>query len=237
MFYYEIILYPLFLLAILFSGYAQFKVSRTFNKYANYNVGMGKTASEVAESILRSHGITDVRIEQVRGHLTDHYDPRHKVLRLSESVYNSSSAAAIGVAAHECGHAVQHSERYFPVLLRSALVPVTNIASKLSWLVIISGLVIELLAAQSTGYFIILCGIGMFAMTAVFQLVTLPVEFNASRRAMDDLSGFSAYGSEDLKASRKVLTAAALTYVAALFVTLVQVFRLVLIFGRRNNRR
>ena len=233
---YEIILYPLFILAILVSFFAQIKVSTTFNRYSRIPCAGGKTAAEVAQMILSSHGLFDVRIERVGGNLTDHYDPREKVLRLSDAVYSSCSAAAVGVAAHEAGHALQHAENYFPVKLRSALVPVTNFASRISWFVIFVGLLIEMLAlASGIGYYIILFGIGLFAITAVFQLVTLPCEFNASSRALNNLESSGWFSNDEVKASKKVLSAAAMTYVAALFVTVVQVLRLLAMFSRRRK--
>lgn len=236
MIYYEIIFYPLFALAMLISLFAQIKVSTTFNKYSRIPCGAGKTAADVAQMILSSHGVYDVKIERVAGSLTDHYDSRARVLRLSDAVYSSSSAAAVGVAAHEAGHALQHAENYFPVKLRSALVPVTNFASRISWLVIMAGLVIELFAfASGIGYYVILAGIGLFSMTAVFQLVTLPCEFNASSRALKNLEGSGWFSNDEVRASKKVLTAAAMTYVAALFVTIIQIVRLLAIFTRRRR--
>ncbi len=239
MIYYEIIMYPLFLLAVIISGVAQFKVTSTFKKYSKEPSLSGKSAADVAHMILSRNGINNVKIEHISGHLTDHFDPRTNTLRLSDSVYYSSSAAAVGVAAHEAGHAIQHEVGYLPIKIRRMLVPITNFASRMSWLVIILGLVIDIFAAatSSLGYYIILGGIGLFAMTAVFQLVTLPCEFNASRRAVSALEDSGWYTDGELSASRKVLSAAAMTYVAALFVTLVQVFRLIVIFGGRRNRR
>ena len=233
----DLVLYIAFFAAILLSFYAQIKVSTTFRKYSKISSGRGKTAAEVAEMILSSNGIFDVRVERVAGNLTDHYDPRSKVLRLSDSVYGSSSAAAVGVAAHEAGHAIQHNVGYFPIKLRSALVPVTNFASRVSWLFILLGLIFTALSEYSDfGYYVAMIGIGLFSVTAVFQLVTLPCEFNASRRAMDNLDSSGWYTREELSASRKVLSAAAMTYVAALFVSIIQILRLLLVFGRRRRR-
>ena len=232
----DIIIYGLFILSIIFSLYAQIKVSTTFNKYSKRSYGT-KTAAQVAQMILSSNGVYDVNIEMVGGHLTDHYDPRAKVLRLSESVYNSTSAAAVGVAAHEAGHALQHESKYLPVLIRGALVPITNFASRTAWLVILLGAFIGLFAGMSDiGYYVVMGGILLFAVTALFQLVTLPCEFDASARAMNNLKECGWYSKDELQGSRRVLTAAALTYVAALFVTVLQLLRLILIFGRNRDR-
>lgn len=233
---YEFFLYPAFIIAILVSFYAQIKVSTTFNKYSRVNTFRGKTAAEAAQMILSSKGLYGVRIERVPGNLTDHYDPRSNVLRLSDAVYSSSSAAAIGVAAHEAGHAIQHAEGYLPIAIRSKLVPVTNFASRMSWIVILLGsLMIVFSGVSDIGYTVVMAGIGLFSVTALFQLVTLPCEFNASRRALECLRESGWYSDKELSASRKVLTAAAMTYVAALFVTLMQIFRLLAVYGRRRK--
>lgn len=233
---YQFFLYPSFVIAILISFYAQIKVSTTFNKYSRVNTFRGKTAAEAARMILSSKGLYDVRIERVQGNLTDHYDPRVNVLRLSDSVYSSSSAAAVGVAAHEAGHAIQHAEGYLPIVVRSKLVPITNFASRISWIVILLGAVVSLFAAMSDiGYLVVMAGIALFSVTALFQLVTLPCEFNASKRALDCLKESGWYSDKELAASKKVLSAAAMTYVAALFVTVIQVLRLLAIYGRRRE--
>lgn len=233
---YEFFLYPAFIIAILVSFYAQIKVSTTFNKYSRVNTFRGKTAAEAAQMILSSKGLYGVRVERVPGNLTDHYDPRSNVLRLSDAVYSSSSAAAIGVAAHEAGHAIQHAEGYLPIAIRSKLVPVTNFASRMSWIVILLGsLMIVFSGVSDIGYTVVMAGIGLFSVTALFQLVTLPCEFNASRRALECLRESGWYSDMELSASRKVLTAAAMTYVAALFVTLMQIFRLLAVYGRRRK--
>lgn len=235
---YEIVLYPLFILAMIVSLYAQIKVNSTYKKYSALSTGHGKSAADVARMILTSSGVHDVRIEHVPGHLTDHFDPRARVLRLSDSVYYSSSAAAVGVAAHEAGHALQHSEGYIPIRIRGALVPITNFASRAAWIVILLGVLIDAFAqAVSYGYYIILFGIALFSMTALFQLVTLPCEFNASARALSHMEASGWYTRSELSASKKVLSAAAMTYVAALFVTIIQVLRLVVIFTGRGRRR
>ncbi len=216
--------------------YAQIKVSSTFKRYSSLYTGRGKTAAEAAQMILSSKGLYGVKIEHVAGNLTDHYDPRSNTLRLSDAVYSSTSAAAVGVAAHEAGHAVQHAEGYLPIRIRMKLVPVTNFASRISWLFIMLGLILLMFAETlSFGYYIALFGVGLFSLTALFQLVTLPCEFNASRRALSALRSSGWYGEEELSASRKVLSAAALTYVAALFVSIVQLLRLLLVVGRRRK--
>ena len=233
---YEFILYLAFLFALVLSLYAQIKVSSTFKKYSSYFTGMGRNAADAAHMILSANGLYHVRIERVSGHLTDHFDPRANVLRLSDSVYSSSSAAAVGVAAHEAGHAIQHAQGYVPIIIRRKLVPITNFASRISWIVILLGMVISFFAALSeVGSLIALFGVGLFSVTAVFQLVTLPCEFNASRRALRCLEESGWYNSDEIYAAKKVLSAAALTYVAALFVTVIQVLRLLLIFGRRRK--
>ncbi|MBQ8528799.1 MAG: zinc metallopeptidase [Clostridia bacterium] len=230
----DIVLYLLAIAALIFSVWAQIKVNTTFNRYSRSMTQCGKSAAEVARMILNSAGIADVRIERVGGSLTDHYDPRSNTLRLSDSVYSSSSAAAIGVAAHEAGHAIQHAKGYIPIKIRMALVPAVSFASRFTWVIIIVGFL--MLALDSLiGYYVALLGIGLFAVATLFELVTLPCEFNASRRAMEALSASGWYSRQELRGSRKVLTAAALTYVAALAVSLIQLLRLVLSLNRRRR--
>ncbi len=231
----EIVLYCLFLAAIIFAGYAQYRVSHTFKKYSRIGSACGRSAAEIASMILRDNGISYVGIERVGGNLTDHYDPRSEVLRLSDSVYASSSAAAVGVAAHEAGHAVQHAVGYFPIKVRSALVPVTSFASKFAWIAIVLGSIF-MVAGGPIGEYIMLFGIGLFAVTTLFQLVTLPCEFNASSRAMKSLRDSGLYSRRELSAAKEVLTAAALTYVAALFTSIVQLLRLIVRFNRNRDR-
>ena len=227
MFYYDPT-YILVLIGALISAAASWNVNRTFEKYNRAAQG-GRTGRDVAEAILRSAGIYDVRIEMVQGRLSDHYSPKDKVLRLSESVYASRSISAIGVAAHECGHAIQHQQAYGPLKLRSAAVPAANIGSWLSWPLILFGLILgfEPLAQL---------GVILFTLVVAFQLITLPVEFNASRRAMAVLQGEGLMGGSDLEGAGKVLQAAALTYVAALFAAILQLLRLLIIVGGRRNR-
>ena len=236
----EFYLYILFLVALVFSVVAQIKVSTTFSKYSRIAIGRGRKGCEVARRILDSHGLFDVRIERVDGHLTDHYDPRSKVLRLSRQVYDASTSSAVGVAAHEVGHAIQHAEGYIPVVVRSKLVPMVNFSSRFSWIVIIVGVLLSSFVEIGTslqiigGYFI-LGGIILFASTTLFHLVTLPCELNASRRALAELEYTGWYSREELRGSKKVLSAAAMTYVASLAVSALQLLRLILIFGRSRD--
>lgn len=233
----DLVLYILFLLALIFSFYAQIKVSSTFKQYSKVACGRGRAANEVARRILDSHGLYDVKIELTGGELTDHYDPRTRVLRLSRPVYFSYSAAAVGVAAHEVGHAIQHSECYRPLVVRGKLVPIVNFASHFSWLAIILGLIFMGFSTvlSSIGSYILLAGVGLFAFTTLFHLVTLPVELNASRRALAELEATGWYSSEDIKASRRVLSAAAMTYIAALAVSVLQLLRLLSMFRGRER--
>lgn len=191
------------------------------------------TGAEAAQRVLSSAGIYDVQIRHVSGNLTDHYNPADKTLNLSDTVYGSASVAAIGVAAHECGHAIQHQQGYTPLTLRSALVPVANFGSTLSWPLILLGLFFT----NSTGNFLIHLGILFFTFAVVFQLVTLPVEFNASSRAIRILDRTGMLGSEELPLAKKVLKAAALTYVASAAAAILQLLRIILLFGGRGNRR
>lgn len=230
----DYILYFAALLAIVLSLWAQFKVQSTFNRFSRVETACHRTAATVARSMLDSAGLYHVRIERVRGSLTDHYDPTAQVLRLSDAVHDSSSAAAIGVAAHEAGHALQHAEGYAPIKIRTSLVPVTSFASKFSWLIIMAGILFMNIDGYGIGYYITLFGIGLFAFTTLFQLVTLPCEFNASSRAMAALEGSGYYTSDELSASKKVLFAAALTYVASFALSLIQLLRLL---TRVNGRR
>jgi hypothetical protein len=210
---------------------ASARVKTTFNKYAKYGSMSGMTGAMAAERILFAAGIHDVTIQHVAGNLTDHYDPSRKTLNLSDSVYNSTSVAAVGVAAHECGHAMQHQEGYFPLSLRTAIVPVANFGSTLSWPLIIIGLFFN----GSMGSFLINLGVLFFTFAVIFQLVTLPVEFNASSRAMRMLEQNGILSQSELPYTRKVLSAAALTYVASAAAAILQLLRLLLIVGGRNR--
>lgn len=210
---------------------ASARVNGTYRKYARVRSMSGMTGAQAAERILYQNGIYDVRIEQVRGNLTDHYDPSAKVLRLSDSVYGSNSVAAIGVAAHECGHAVQHKESYAPLRIRSMLVPAANIGSRLGLPIVILGVIFG-----GAGSLLAQIGIWVFAIAVLFQIVTLPVEFNASNRAMRMLSDYGILGQQEVGHVRSVLSAAALTYVAAAASSILQLLRLVLLFGNRGGR-
>ena len=226
-FYYFDPTYILVLIGVVLSLAAQAKVRSTFDKYSRVRSISGMTGAEAAQRILHRAGIFDVQIERISGHLTDHYDPRRKVLRLSDSVYDSSSIAAIGVAAHECGHAIQHQNSYIPLMFRNTLVPIVNFGAAIAWPLILIGL---LLAGSQT---LINLGIILFSTAVLFQLVTLPVEFNASRRALLQLEN-GIISREEIGGSRKVLQAAALTYVAATLVAVLQLLRLLSISGRRD---
>ena len=214
--------------ALLFAMYAQSKVNSTFNKYRTVGNRRGFTGADVARKILDMNGLRNVTVERVAGNLTDHYDPRTNVVRLSDATYSSTSVAAIGVAAHEVGHAIQHAEGYAPIKVRNTIVPVVQIASYAAWPLAIIGLIMsfEKLA---------IAGIVMFAAVVFFQLITLPVEFNASSRALKTLGNYQILDSEELGASKKVLSAAAMTYVASAAVAVANLLRLILIVGGRNR--
>jgi uncharacterized protein len=212
--------------ALVLSLYAQFKVRSTFNKMSQVRSGSGMTGAQVAESLLRRNGINDVRVEQVEGALTDHYDPTKKVLRLSEDVYHSNSLAALGVAAHETGHAIQHQKAYGPLALRSSMYPIANLGSTLAFPLFLAGMLLRM-------SFLIDIGIILFMGAVVFTLVTLPVEFNASSRALAQLSSGGYLRSDEVQGARRVLNAAALTYVAAAAMAVLQLVRLLLI---RNEK-
>ncbi|MBL4930825.1 MULTISPECIES: zinc metallopeptidase [Clostridium] len=227
MFYFDptmIILIPGIILAM----WAQSQVSSTFNKYSRVRSFNGLTGAEVARSILDSAGLFDVSIEQVRGSLTDHYNPRTKVLALSEDVYSSTSVAAIGVAAHEVGHAIQHNEKYAPLLIRNAIVPVANFGNYFSWILILIGI---FFAATNLMYL----GIVFFLAVVIFQLITLPVEFDASRRAIVQLEGRNLLIGDEINGAKKVLKAAAMTYVAAAANAILQLIRLLAIVSRNDD--
>ncbi len=227
--------------ALLLSLWAGNRVNSTFRKYSRHSTSRGMTGAQAAHEVLRSNGVFNVRIERVSGNLTDHYDPRDNVIRLSDSVYDQSSPAAIGVAAHEAGHAVQYATNYAPIKLRSAIVNITNIASKLSMpLIIISLLLMSveiLLPFQELLYYVAILGVFAFGLSVVFQLITLPTEYNASRRALRAIEDTRILTAEEQKAAKKVLSAAALTYVAALAVSLAQFLRLFLMVTGRRRRR
>ncbi|MBQ7858117.1 MAG: zinc metallopeptidase [Oscillospiraceae bacterium] len=220
---------PCFILALIASA----NVKRTFNRYSKQLSSRNITGAEAARRVLSANGIHSVSIEQVAGKLSDHYDPKANVIRLSDEVYHSTSTAAIGVACHEAGHAVQYHQDYFPIKLRSAIIPITNIGSRLAVPLILLGIALSFF--ENFSFFFVYLGIACYALSLVLQLVTLPVEFNASHRAMQAISEGELLTTEEQKGARKTLTAAALTYVAATAVALAQLLRLLRIFGRRRR--
>ncbi|MCD7817738.1 MAG: zinc metallopeptidase [Lachnospiraceae bacterium] len=221
--------YLLVIVGLLFSLAASAHVNSTFRRYNRVRSMCGLTGAMAAQKVLQSAGIYDVRIERVAGNLTDHYDPRTKTLRLSDSTYASNSVAAICVAAHECGHAVQDQLQYAPLAFRSALVPMANFGSTLGWPVFLFGWIFSFQP-------LITAGIILFTLAVLFQLITLPVEFNASSRALRILEGTHILGDQELSAGRKVLGAAAMTYVASLAASLLQLLRLILLSGGKRRR-
>ncbi len=228
MFFYDTT-YILVLIGALLSMWASMRVNSTYKKYAQVRSLSGLTGAEAARRILNGAGIYDVRIEHISGNLTDHYDPRGKVLRLSDAVYGSASVAAVGVAAHECGHAIQHDQGYVPLQIRGAFVPVANIGTKAAIPIILLGLV---LGSSGT---LIQVGLLCFACGTLFQLITLPVEFNASARAVDILGNTHMLSDTELQSTKKVLSAAAMTYVAAAAASILSLLRLALLFGGRRR--
>ena len=222
--YYWIILVPAMLIALL----AQINVSSTFNRYSRIASRRGLTGAQAAEEVLRAHGVYGVRITRVSGKLTDHYDPKTNTIRLSDAVYGSTSIASVGVAAHEAGHAVQYAQEYGPIKLRGAIIPVCNFSSQISILLIILGF-----ALYSRPLFAV--GVVLFAVAAFFQVVTLPVEFNTSRRAIQSLRDTHMLDDQELRGAKKVLGAAAMTYVAALLVSIAHLLRYILAFNSRRR--
>jgi len=206
---------------------ASAKVKSTFRRFTKVRSNSGLTGAEAAQKILNGNGIYDVRIEHISGEMTDHYDPAAKVLRLSDPIFGSTSVAAIGVAAHECGHAVQHQKGYVPLKIRTALVPAANLGSQLGIPIIFLGIIIAAFGSVF-GYTVARAGIWIFALAVLFQLVTLPVEFDASHRALRMLEQFGIMGDQELRGARSVLQAAAMTYVAAAASAILQLLRLVL---------
>lgn len=218
---------------VILSLWASANVNSTFKRYSKVYSRRGLTGAQAAEQVLRNNGVYNVRIERVSGNLTDHYDPKTNVIRLSDNVYGNTSAAAIGVACHEAGHAVQYAQNYGPIKLRAAIIPVTNIGSMLAMPLIMLGLILNFMTAFS--YTFVYIGIGCFGLSLLFQLITLPVEFNASHRAVAAISGAGLLDKQELDGAKKTLRAAALTYVAAAAVSLMQLLRLILIFGGRRD--
>ena len=216
--------------ALLISLYAQFKVNSTFKKYSKVRNSRNITGAEAAKRVLMNSGINDVIIERVSGNLTDHFDPISKVIRLSDSVYNSTSVSAICVAAHEAGHAVQYNADYYPIRLRNSLIPVTKFSSTISLPLVFIGLLLP------TGYtWVVVAGAILFSVSMLFELVTLPVEFNASRRAIQAIETTGLLNDQEIKGAKKVLSAAAMTYLAAMITSLLTLLRLLFIIIRRNN--
>lgn len=224
---------------LIFTLWASAHVRNTFQKFSKVRNSRGLTGAQAAYAVLRANGITDVRIERIAGDLTDHYDPKTNVIRLSDSVYDAPTPAAVGVAAHEAGHAVQYAQNYLPIKIRSAIVNVTNIGSKLSLPLVIIGILMmsirSLARFSQFFYYIAVVGVLLYGLCVVFQLVTLPTEFNASRRALRAIDGGNLLDDTDRASAKKVLSAAALTYVAALATSLAQFLRLFLMVNRRRN--
>ena len=220
---------------LILSLWASSHVNSTFKKYASQFSARRITGAEAASRILQYNGISGVRVERVSGNLTDHFDPRSNVIRLSDSVYASTSTAAIGVACHEAGHAIQYATGYFPIIIRAAIIPVTNIGSKLAMPLIILGVLFSSIGNYSNT--IIDIGIACFSLSLVFQLITLPVEFNASRRALNAIEDANILSADECVGAKKTLQAAAMTYLAATAVSLSQLIRLIALFGGRGRRR
>ena len=221
--------------AMIFAIVAQIKVKTTFDRYAKVHNRRGLTGAEAARRVLDANGLQNVRIERIRGELTDHYDPRDNVIRLSDAVHDSTGIAAIGVAAHEAGHACQHAVGYVPIKIRSAIIPITNFGSKLAMPLFLIGMIITSFAPFEYGSFFMLLGILFFSFSTVFQLVTLPTEFNASSRALRILEDGGFLADDEMPGARATLRAAAITYVAALATSLASLLRLILIFNGRRD--
>lgn len=227
---YIVLVLPCFLLSL----WASSSVKNTFKRYSTQYSTRRITGADAAQRVLRSHGVHNVRIERITGDLTDHFDPRTNVIRLSDGVYDSTSTAAIGVACHEAGHAVQYATNYAPIKLRAAIIPITNFGSKIAMPLILLGVVLSFLGNFS--YTLVYLGIACFSLSLVFQLVTLPVEFNASRRAIRAIDDNGILTNQELAGAKKTLKAAAMTYVAATAVSLAQLLRLIVLFGGRRRR-
>lgn len=226
---YLFLVLPCIILALIASA----NVKRTFRKYSNQFSSRNITGAEAAQRVLSANGVRNVRIEQVAGELTDHYDPKANTIRLSDDVYHSTSTAAIGVACHEAGHAVQYAQSYGPIKLRAAIIPITNIGSKLALPLVLLG--IYLYFMEGLSFFFAYLGIGCYALSLLLQLITLPVEFNASRRAMEAIKHAGILNEEEQTGARKTLTAAAMTYVAAMALSLAHLLRLLMVFRKRRN--
>ena len=222
------------LICALFALWASANVNSTFKKYSRQNSIRRITGAQAAQRVLSANGVYGVRIERISGNLTDHFDPKTNVIRLSDGVYDSTSTAAIGVACHEAGHAVQYALGYGPIKLRAAIIPVTNFGTKIAWPLMLLGV---LLSSMSYAFYnLVYVGIACFSLSFLFQIITLPVEFNASRRAMQAIANGQLLTDDELRGARKTLTAAALTYVAAAATSLAQLLRLIAIYGGRRRR-
>ena len=221
------------LICALFALWASHNVNSTFKKYAKQLSSRHITGAQAAQRVLSANGVYGVKIIRISGNLTDHFDPQQNVIRLSDSVYDSTSTAAIGVACHEAGHAVQYAQSYAPIKLRAAVIPLTNFGTKIAWPLMLLGILLS--GLSYVFYNLVYVGIGCFALSLVFQLITLPVEFNASRRAMTAIREGNILTEQELAGARKTLTAAALTYVAAVATSLVQILRLIAIANRRKR--
>lgn len=219
--------YILLLPAMLFALYAQTKISTTFSRFLRVRNSNGFTGYEVARRILDANGLYDVSIEMIRGNLTDHYDPRKRVLRLSYDVYNGNSIASAGVAAHECGHAIQHSEHYAPLMIRNIIAPIASFGSQAAWFLILIALILNIMELFTLGIY-------FFSAAVLFQIITLPVEYNASKRAIMALEDYGLVARGEIYGAKKVLSAAALTYVAATVTAILQLLRLLMIRGRKD---
>lgn len=235
MFYIDWLYIILVLPPMIFAMWASFKVNSTFKKYSVIPTVRGMTGAEAARRILFESGVYDVKIEHVGGNLTDHYDPKSKVLRLSDATYNNSSAAVVGVAAHEAGHAIQHARNYVPLKLRNAIVPVTNIGSRLAFPLILIGIILS--AFSQVFAYVAYAGVACFGLVTLFQLLTLPTEFNASKRAIRCIRDAGILEKREVQGAKKVLTAAAMTYVAALAVSFAQLLRFFLMVAMNTRRR
>ena len=235
MFYIDWLYIVLVLPPMIFAMWASFKVNSTFKKYSVIPTVRGITGAEAARRILFENGVYDVRIEHVGGNLTDHYDPKGKVLRLSDATYSNTSAGAVGVAAHEAGHAIQHAKNYIPLKLRNAIVPVTNIGSRLAFPLILVGILLSAVAPYYA--YIAYAGVACFGLVTLFQLLTLPTEFNASKRAIRCIRDAGVLEKREISGAKKVLTAAAMTYVAALAVSFAQLLRFFLMVALNTRRR
>ena len=232
-FFYDYWYIVLVMPAVLFSIFASMKVNSTFKKYSKVRSSRGITGAEAARRVLDANGLYSVKIERVRGDLTDHYNPKNNTIYLSETVYNNPSAAAIGVASHEAGHAIQHAVGYAPIKIRAAIIPATRFGSMLAFPLILFGLLLE----ASGMIYLAYLGVACFGLSTLFQLVTLPTEFNASRRALRAIESCGILAKDEISSARKVLSAAAMTYVAALAVSLMQLLRLLLMVSGNSKRR